>query len=493
MKTLIRLSFVAFSLILLGLTVSQQSRGMTGAVSVSSARQVMVRWERGVAEKGRLDAYGQDKLDVLDHNQALNMDLVKIPDGLSVEDMVKRLAKIPGVRYAEPDFQVSLPPGEKFTMIETPAADGHAPPNAGPKPDGESIISSNDALRSLQWSLSKIGWDTAVGVTQGSANVIIAILDTGVDLSHEDLSSKLVQGHDFVRSDPSRPQDDNGHGTHVAGIAAAATNNGKGVAGACPNCRIMPVKVLDNRGVAYASKLIAGMTWAADNGARIINLSIGGVPNSQALQDGISYAVSRGVLIFAGAGNSGHHESEEIPASLNGVIAVAATNQNDRPAWFTSSGPYVKLTAPGDSIASTWPNNQYAYVSGTSMSTPLVAGIAGLLASQGRSNSEILAILQNSAVDLIPNGWDEENGHGRIDAGRAVQGGSNAPQPQPTATPGWNPYPPTATPWSPPPTATPYWYPPAATATPGLQGWRLIVDCNTTMNNCSVSRVEPRQ
>jgi thermitase len=283
-----------------------------------------------------------------------------------------------------------------------------------------------------QWGLDKIEGPKAWGINTGSDQVIIAVIDSGVDLDHPDLQDKIMAGWDFVNSD-NQPDDDYGHGTHVAGIAAAATNNGLGVAGVSWGARIMPLKVLNSSGNGYMSTVIDGMRYAADHGAQILNLSLGGVISGEeinALQDAADYAHSRGAVIVAAAGNCGsgctiggqpYYNPLMYPASCQNVIGVAATTSTDGWAAFSEHNTYVDLSAPGVNIYSTVPGG-YNYKQGTSMATPFVSGLAALVLSKwpDYTPSQVETSLFNNADDLTAypgsSGRDDYFGYGRINA-----------------------------------------------------------------------------
>ncbi len=288
----------------------------------------------------------------------------------------------------------------------------------------------NDPLFGQQWQYPKIAAPAAWGVTQGSSGVAIAILDTGIDQSHEDLAAKIQKNVNFTTS---RTVDDRyGHGTHVAGSAAASTNNGKGVAGTCPNCGLYNVKVLADNGSGAWSWVASGIVWAADNGARVINMSLGGSSGSSTVEDAVNYAWGKGVVLVAAAGNSGTG-SPFYPAFYQNVIAVAATDQNDSKASFSNYGTWVDIAAPGVSILSTAPDHpnkiwgkgvKYGTLSGTSMASPHVAGAAGLVWSTGACGTT-----DNGCVrSRIETGADKISGtgtywaNGRLNAYNAVTG-----------------------------------------------------------------------
>jgi hypothetical protein len=296
-----------------------------------------------------------------------------------------------------------------------------------------------------QWGLRMTQTDRAWDVVRGSAQITVAVIDTGVDPGHPDLAGALLPGATFVSApDPScapgATTDDNGHGTHVAGIIGASGNNGTGVAGVAFGVRILPVKALDCTGAGLLSDVASGVTWAADHGARIINISLGSNAAQQTLQDAIRYAVSRNVLVVAAAGNCGVTSSRcsalnepQYPGAFPEVLAVAATDQSDAHASFSNIGGYVGIAAPGVRILSTTPTypttlsrsgapTSYAAFSGTSQASPIVAGVAALLLSRepGLSVAQLTARLRATADDLGAPGADATFGAGRVNALRAV-------------------------------------------------------------------------
>ena len=268
-----------------------------------------------------------------------------------------------------------------------------------------------------QWGLRKTGFESAWSSTRGS-RVRIAIVDTGAAVGHPDLKSKVASQYDF-RDDDGKVEDRNGHGTHVAGIAAAVTGNGRGVAGGCPTCKLLVAKVLGSDGMGRAADIAEGIIWSADKGAKVINVSIGGERNSRTLKKAIGYATRKGAVVVAAAGNN-NTNTLEYPAAYPAVIAVAATNERDRRYSLSNYGAWVDVAAPGIDILSTVPGG-YDTLNGTSMATPHVSALAGLLASQGVGAAGIERRIFKTAVDLGPAGRDPYYGHGRIDAGRAVR------------------------------------------------------------------------
>lgn len=304
----------------------------------------------------------------------------------------------------------------------------------------QSDFTPNDPGRSQQYAWNTIQAYTAWDVTQGSSNTVIAIVDTGIQRNHPDLDAKITGGYDFVQND-SAADDGNGHGTHVGGTAAAETNNATGGAGTCPGCRLMPVRVLDNNGSGTLVNVANGITYAADNGAKVINLSLGGGGSSQ-LQSAVDYAWNKGVFLACAAGNSNtSSQTSSYPAAYPNCFAIASTTNTDARSSFSNYGSWVEVAAPGSNIYSTWINSGYNTISGTSMATPHVAGLAGLLASQGLTAAQIKTRICDTADDI--SGTNTYWTCGRINAYRAVTG-TSGPTPTPTpVTP--TPTPPTGT------------------------------------------------
>jgi thermitase len=332
-------------------------------------------------------------------------------------------------------------------------------------------------LNATLWGLLKVQAPSAWDVTTGSASVAVAILDTGVDLSHPDLQGKIVSSVNFSSS--ATASDMYGHGTHVAGIAAAATNNGVGVAGIGYNSTLMNVKVLGDDGSGSYDAVANGIVWAADHGARVVNMSLGGAAPSTTLEGAVNYAWSKGVVVVAAAGNDSS-TTQFYPAAYSNTIAVAATNADDTLASFSSRGDWVDVSAPGVSIFSTVPTGScplcassgYRYASGTSMASPFVAGLAALVTTRvtdangsGAANDEVRACIEQNADNIGVAGI----GGGRINAYKAVQCSSSAPLPSPTPMATATPSPAATATATPPPVPTATTTPPSAptpTATP---------------------------
>jgi hypothetical protein len=264
------------------------------------------------------------------------------------------------------------------------------------------------------WGLARLGGEriTAVGTGVG---VVVAVLDTGVDAAHPELRSRVLPGKDFVDPAGDGRRDPNGHGTHVAGIVAAAAD-GSGTTGVAPAARILPVRVLAADGIGDDGVLALGIVWAAENGADIMNLSIGGAVPSTLLEDAIRFAFDRGVLVVISAGNDGaFSNTPSYPAAYPDAFAVGSTDAADRRSIFSNTGAYLDIAAPGSWIRSTWPGGGYQVLSGTSMAAPFVSGAAAVtLERTGLRGRDLAARLTRDAFDLGAAGRDDETGSGLV-------------------------------------------------------------------------------
>jgi subtilisin family serine protease len=285
---------------------------------------------------------------------------------------------------------------------------------------------ANDPYLGSEWHIAKIGAPAAWDQSQG-AGVTIAILDSGVDASHPDLKPNLVAGYNSY-SGNTDTSDVCGHGTAVAGTAAASTNNALGVAGVAGQARIMPVRIayLDptNGCYAYYSTVASGLTWAADHGARIANISYDGVSSSAAIQSAAQYMKSKGGLVFVAAGNSGTNPGI---APTSSMIVVAATDSNDARASWSNYGSFITLAAPGAGIWTTSQGGAYQAWNGTSFASPVAAGVAALVmaAKPALDGNQVQNLLQSTALDLGTAGRDDNFGYGRVNAAAAVQAATN--------------------------------------------------------------------
>lgn len=319
--------------------------------------------------------------------------VVTFPDGLDLDEKVQQISQIPGVAYAERDGSVD-------TQALTP----------------------NDPELAINWGLGTIRATESWSVTTSKPQITIAILDTGIDQDHVEFQDKIVANKNFTTS--PTVDDVFFHGTHVAGIASALADNATGSAGAAPCATLMNVKVLGDTGSGQFSWIASGITWAADNGAKVINLSLGSFTPSQLIQDAVNYAHGKGVVVVAAAGNFGVSQPF-YPAYYSNVIAVGAVDQNGAKASFSNHGTWVDIAAPGVDIYSTLPNHpssggqqNFGKKSGTSMAAPFVAGVAAQVMAVSSPNS-VRSRLESTAIPIPGTGTYWMNG--RVDAYDAVR------------------------------------------------------------------------
>jgi subtilisin family serine protease len=291
---------------------------------------------------------------------------------------------------------------------------------------------ATDPLRSHQWGLDMVEANAAHAVTTG-AGAVVAVVDTGVDAGHPDLAGQILPGHDVVDNDDTA-QDGNGHGTHVAGIVDALTGNGVGVESVSPAAKVLPVRVLDDRGDGSADEVAAGVNWATDHGADVINLSLGGsLPllsgNSDAFDAALTRALDRGIVVVAASGNDGLPVCEQ-PAAQGRLLCVGAVDKRGNRSYFSNFGSGLGLVGPGGSglsgqdedVLSTYTGGGYAELAGTSQATPFVSGVAALLVSEGIRGQAAVQRILATARDAGPVGPDAQYGAGIVDAARAVAG-----------------------------------------------------------------------
>jgi thermitase len=388
-KTIVSLAVVILLTSSVPTIVFAAPAGSPGSVSDFSPQQILVKFKPDVTLPEAAQIHRQLGGQVKETIADIGVQVVTVPNG-QAEKKAKAYSLNARVAYAEPDFVA------------------------------EALGSPDDPWFANQWGMVKIQAPQAWEVTTGSPTINIAILDTGVDQDHPDLAGKLIGNINFSNS--ATVDDVYGHGTHVAGIAAAMTDNAIGVAGLGYTATIMNVKVLSDVGAGAYSWIASGIIWATDNGADVINMSLGGPSDSSALEDAINYAWSKGVVVVAAAGNNGD-STPMYPAYYTNCMAVAATDSLDRLAGWSNYGDWVDVAAPGVSIVSTINNGGYGIMSGTSMASPHVAGLAALVFTtvsdangDGNLNDEIRLHIEANCDDIVLSGI----GYGRINAARAV-------------------------------------------------------------------------
>lgn len=308
-----------------------------------------------------------------------------------------------------------------------------------------SYIPSDPLAHDKQGDLGFLKMHKAWSLTLGDPRIAVAFVDTGIDFAHPDLKPKIVKGYNAISKGMTPPQDDNGHGTHVAGLIGAATDNRIGIAGTAPRCPLIPVKALQSFSGEHPSGSLVdiadGIIWAADNGARIINMSLGGAGSAETLRRAVQYALSKGVVVIAAMGNAREDRLGDIanyPAAYPGVIAVGAIDGvldeggtktvSTNVGSYSNYGSWISVVAPGTKVFSTLPmagfggESEYGQKTGTSMSAPIVSGIVALMLSRypRMTPAEVKAKLEATAIDLQQPGFDLDTGYGLIDAYRAV-------------------------------------------------------------------------
>jgi subtilisin family serine protease len=364
---------------------------------------------------------------------------ISLSDKAPIDPLVQKFKNHSTIEYIEPNFirKAVVVPNDPYYLDSYPSNTQFRDTAWWP---------SYDYL----WNLKKINSASAWDITTGRSDTLVAVIDSGVDYTHPELGgcsisqvngnscTRVAPGYDYFNFD-NDPSDDNGHGTHVAGIISSSTNNGSGISGINWNARIIPIKVLNQWGQGYDSDISSGIVFAADRGAKVINLSLGGFGQSQTMTNAVNYALSRGILVVAAAGNNNADVKYFTPANIAGVMAVSATDENDLKASFSNYGDSVSISAPGTNIISLRAagtdlycasgacnqriiNNIYYRASGTSMSSPHVAGAAAIVWSGNTSLSgeAIKNILINSSKDINTPGFDASSGYGRLDLGSAL-------------------------------------------------------------------------
>ena len=424
-----------------GISFGQELFVKDGVKTIEGPRyvpmEIIVKFKPGVSSQIVREINQKHGTSVIKTSRFAGFKRLRIPRGRTVEQMVAIYKKNPNVEYAEPNFIA------------------HA------------FLVPEDPLYSYQWHLDNadyggIGMEEAWDIQTGDPSVIVAVIDTGVAYEYHvdevplgksgrfsyityeqapDLAgTSFVPGYDVVNDD-DHPNDDEGHGTHVAGTIAQSTNNYTGVAGVAFDCSIMPVKVLDSAGSGTHADIADGIYFAADNGAQVINMSLGGPEGSDTLEAALASAYGDGVTIVCASGNNGSATTVSYPAAYDAYcIAVGATRYDEEVSYYSNGGPSLDLTAPGGDInvdqngdgygdgvlqqthdGSDYTNFGYYFYQGTSMASPHVAGVAALLIANGVIGPDnVREALQNTAEDKTPADWTPAYGWGIVDAAAAL-------------------------------------------------------------------------
>ncbi len=401
------------------------------------ANEILVKFKPGVESRGFRSLAAGLRLQTIESLSRIGVLRVRTPDRAAFDRALADLRSRPEVEYADPNYLLTL-----ASLPDDP----YFPWQWGLRNTGQTI----GPVEKYDFPHGTAGHDMKAAAawvrSSGLERTIVGVVDTGVDLGHPDLVHNLLSpGYDFFNDHPGA-QDDHGHGTHVAGTIAAEGNNGVGVTGICWGARIVPAKVFDNNAVGPTSAVCKGIMYVADQGARAINMSLGGpdVVVSKALADAIKYAFDKGAVMAASAGNDGTAGVWYPAAYDDWVLAAAATDYNDTymtlaetgGAWGSNYGPEVDVAAPGLLILSTWGRGLdfrgrpgwygYNYGNKTSMSTAFVTGLAALVVSSlpKLKNYQVMDIIRLSADDVnaaAHPGTDIYIGHGRINALKALR------------------------------------------------------------------------
>jgi len=396
----------------------------TGKKVPVAANQVLVRIRPALSPAANAQALARFGVQPQSRINEIGVEVWPVPRGDTIESFVRRLKNDPDIEFAEPNAiaHAFFSPDDPDFLL------GH-----------QYYLNNNPATENGVINIQP-AWD----LTTGNPLVVVAVVDTGVLILHPDLNGKITPqqarmenilypgdcnapGNECASGDANDNNDPYYHGTHVAGVIAAATNNGLQIAGVAPECKIMPVKVLTAEGAGTFVAIANGIIFAVNNGAKVINMSLGGPFNSGTLTEAVKYALVHDVVVVAASGNCGGMipcpcGSVMYPAAIDGVMAVGATNELDQIADFSCPGPQLHLTAPGVGILSL-SNGVPTPLSGTSLASPMVAGVAGLIRSLDSTipSRDVIRYIDFNADDLGPPRFDPQFGFGRLNAGHALQ------------------------------------------------------------------------
>ncbi|OCA88286.1 hypothetical protein A8F94_10840 [Bacillus sp. FJAT-27225] len=374
-----KLPFLAITILIYILVSVSPSEASDVELSGNGSPGVIVKYNSSAIEKGTIKRRGA--------SLGRGMERIQIPKEKTISQFIEELELSSDVEYVEPDYKLKKE---------------YVP---------------NDPYYKRQWQHEAINSNVAWEKTKGNNQITVAVIDDGVQITHPDLRHSIISPYDVINMTSTNPY--NNHATHVAGIIASAIDNGQGGTGVSPNVKVIPINVFSGES-AYVSDVIKALNYATDRGAKIINISLGSPDYSQALADSIQAAYNKGSIIIAAAGNEST-SSPSYPASFPNVLSVSSTDIDDGLSYYSNYGRNIDIAAPGSGIFSTLVNG-YGFMSGTSMSAPVVSGVAALIWSTdpALNNSQVINRLLYSADDLGPLGFDTQFGYGRVNAEKAL-------------------------------------------------------------------------
>jgi subtilisin family serine protease len=393
--------------VLAALTAAAAAPGSAWARGKHHKKRMLVTFREGTSRAEREQAAQDMGLKLSDDFNSLQVSVLEAAGDVAPQEMTKARRHPSVVTVEEDVYRNWLLESPSFQSTPFPSVEGALQalgrPRRAPAPAPLDPSNGGDAgsagASNVPWGVSRVNAPAAWSSGQG-AGVKVAVIDTGIDCTHPDLKCDFSSGVDLL-DETSNPMDDNEHGTHVAGTIAGRGNGG-GVLGVAPKATLIPVKVLDADGAGSLSDIVKGINWATNAGVDVINMSLGGPAGSAALQRAVERALSAGVVVVAAAGNSGPNPNTVgFPGGYPGVIAVAASDSNDQVASFSSRGDAVAFIAPGVNIKSTVPGGGYKALSGTSMASPHVAGLAALAVERGAKGPEGVRAAFSSASSKL--------------------------------------------------------------------------------------------